>query len=456
MVTMSHEEQPVLFSETELAAAAGDAAPPNLPRPAPRYNRPERFQGEMRSESLDQRLDADHFARVIWKFVEAVDLSPLYDRIRAVEGAAGRNPSDPRVLFALWLYAYSQGVGSARQLEVLCHEHRAFEWLRGGVSVNYHLLADFRVDHQDLLEQLLTESLAGLVQEGLVDLQCAAQDGLRVRASAGTSSFARQPKLEESLQQARAHVEKLRAENENDVAGATQRQKKARERAAREKAERIAKALEHVQEIAKQREARKKGDGAASRASTTDPEARNMKMPDGGFRPAYNAQLATDTKSGIIIGVDVTNQGSDAGQMKPMVEQIETRLGQAPEQLTADGGFATIEDIEETTKAGTTVYTPIKQAKKQIAEGHDPYAAKPGDSATIADWRQRMGTDMAKLIYNQRAQTAELINARMRNQGLYQVKVRGLAKVKTVLLWYALVLNLVRAETLRAQAATKE
>lgn len=453
---MIHDEQPTLFVPTDAETPADQNSSQSTSRPTPRFNRPERLQGEMRCESLDQRLDPDHPARVIWKLVENLDLSCLYERIRAVEGEPGRNPSDPRVLFALWLFACTQSIGSARKLEKLCHEHRAYEWLCGGVTVNYHLLADFRVDNQELLDQLLTESLAGLLQEGLINLECVAQDGMRLRASAGTSSFDRQPKLEESLQQARAHVEKLRNDFENGSAGTTQRQQKASERAAREKVERIEKALEHVKQIAEQREARKKGDGAGARASTTDPEARNMKMPDGGFRPAFNVQFATDAASGIITGVDVINQGSDAGQMKPMVDQIEERLGQPPEKLTADGGFATIEDIEKTTEAGTTVFTPIKQAKQQIEAGKDPYAPKPGDSATISDWRQRMGTEMAKLIYKLRAQTAELTNARMRNQGLYQVNVRGLAKVKTIVLWHALAQNLLRAEVLRAAALRAE
>jgi transposase len=452
---MAHAEQPSLFSLPESAAAESTAAETTAaatttPRATPRFNRPQRHQMTMWYESLDQRLDIDHPVRVIWKLVEGLDLSCLYERIRAVEGHVGRNPSDPRVLFALWLFACVQGVGSARQLEVLCREHRAFEWLRGGVPVNYHLLADFRVDNQELLDQLLTETLAGLLHEGLIALDCVAQDGMRVRASAGTKSFDREPSLEKSLQEAREHVEKLRNESDNDSSGGTQGQKKARERAAREKEERVAQALENVKEVAKQREARKKGDGSSARASTTDPEARNMKMPDGGFRPGYNVQFATDAMSGIIVGVDVINQGSDAGQMKPMVEQIEERLDATPKQLLADGGFATIEDIEQTTAAGVTVFTPIKQAKQQIAEGKDPYAPKPGDSPTIAAWRQRMGTDVAKAIYKQRAQTAELTNARMRNQGMYQVNVRGLTKVKTVLLWYVLAVNLLRAEALRA------
>jgi transposase len=452
---MTHDEQPLLFSLPELAAAEAPAAEAaeahtTAPRAVPRFNAPQRHQLAMQYESLDQRLDIDHPARVVWKLVERLDLSSLYERIRAVEGHVGRNASDPRVLFALWLYACVQHIGSARQLEALCHEHRAFEWLRGGVPVNHHMLSNFRMDNQELLDQLLSESLAGLRHEGLIALDCVAQDGMRVRASAGTKSFDLQPSLEKSLQEARELVEKLRNDSDNDSSGGTQAQKKARERAAREKEERIAQALEHVKEVAKQREARKKGDGDSARASTTDPEARNMKMPDGGFRPGYNAQFATDAKSGIIVGVEVTNQGSDAGQMKPMVEQIEERLDAAPKQLLADGGFATIEDIEQTTAGGTTVFTPVKQAKQQIADGKDPYAPKEGDSPTIAAWRERMGTDLAKAIYKLRAQTAELTNAQMRNHGLYQVNVRGLAKVKTVLLWYALALNLLRAEVLRA------
>lgn len=442
----------LLFPASEALEQPAVAAKPGSA--TPRFNRPERLQAEFRAESLDQRLDRDHPARVIWAIVEGLDLSRLYERIAAVEGEAGRNPSDPRVLFALWLYACVDSVGSARKLEKLCHEHRAYEWLRGGVPVNYHLLSDFRVDHQELLDQLLTQTLAGLLHEGLIHLQSAAQDGMRVRASAGTRSFERQPNLEESLTEARAHVEKVRADNEGDGARASRQEKQARARAAREKAERIDKALEHVKEIAVQREARKKGDGAAARASTTDPEARNMKMPDGGFRPGYNAQFATATGTGIIVGVDVTNQGSDAGQMKPMVEQIRERLGQTPENLTSDGGFSTIDDIEATSAAGTEVYTPVKEAKRLLEEGKDPYAPKPGDSPTIADWRVRMGTDLAKAIYKLRAQTAELTNAYMRNHGLYHVNVRGLHKVKTVLLWHVLAHNLLRALVLRAERAT--
>jgi transposase len=447
---MTNDFQPMLFAKSEIET-------PATPRPAtkssPRLNKPERFQGEMRSESLDQRLDADHTARLIWQLVQGLDLAPLYLDIGAVEGVAGRNASDPQVLFALWLYAATDGISSARELETLCFEHRAYEWLRGNVPVNYHMLSDFRVLHGDLLKQLQVDSLAGLIAEGLVSLETAAQDGMRVRASAGSGSFRRLPSLQEAQREAREHMDKLQKESEADAAGQTVRQQKAQERAARERVERVGKAIEAAQHLAGQREKRKKGDGAKARASTTDPEARNMKMGDGGFRPAYNVQMATDADSGIILNMDVTNEGSDAGQMKPMMDDIQENLGQAPKVLLTDGGFSTIDDIEETTAGGTTVYTPVKEEAKQKEAGKDPFTPKPKDSPTIADWRQRMGTDEAKELYKLRAPTAELPNARLRNQGVYQMRVRGLAKVKAALWWHVLALNLMRAAVLRAARA---
>jgi transposase len=424
------------------------------PRKAVRLNKPERLQGEIRFESLDQRLDLDHLARVVWNITEGLDLSPLYDRIGTVEGVAGRNPSDPQVLFALWLYAAMDKVGSARRLERLCREHRAYEWLRGGVAVNHHMLADFRVQHGELLDQLQADSIAGLVAEGLISLETVAQDGMRVRANAGAGSFRRRPTLEEAQRQAKEYLDQLETVEADDAddpaAEPTPRQKAARERAARERLEHVEKALEAVEQIAEQREARKKGDGAGARASTTDPEARKMKMADGGYRPAFNVEMATDAGSGIIVAMDVINEGSDAGQMKPMVDQIEKNAGRRPENLLTDGGFSTLADIEATEQAGTTVYTPVKEEEKQKAAGKDPFAAKPGDSPIIAAWRARMGTEPAQELYRLRGQTAELPNAHLRNQGVYQVGVRGVAKVKAALYWHVLILNLMRARMLRA------
>jgi transposase len=456
---MSHDAQALLFSKAELDTLAA-SVPPATPRPdvsaTPRLNKPERCQGEMRCESLDQRLDADHPARLVWQLVLGLDLSSLYQNINAVEGAPGRNASDPQVLFALWLYAATDSISSARELERLCFEYRPYEWLRGNVPVNYHMLADFRVEHGALLKQLQIDSLAGLIAEGIVSFETVAQDGMRVRAHAGSGSFRRRPALAEAQRQAREHIEQLEREAQDDAAGQTTRQRKAQERAAHERLERVNKALEVVTHLAEQREKRQKGDGVKARASTTDPDARNMKMGDGGFRSAYNVQMATDADSGIILNMDVTTEGSDAGQMKPMVEEIQANFGQVPTKHLTDGGFSTIDDIEQTSALGTTVYTPVKEEAKQKAAGKDPFAPKPKDSPVIAEWRQRMGTADAQELYKLRAPTAELPNARLRNHGIYQLPVRGLAKVKAVLWWHVLALNLLRGEVLRAARATSE
>lgn len=449
---MTNESQPMLFTHVEEGPEQAPLAQAATPASgaSPRLNKPERCQVHMHCESLDQRLDRDHLARLVWKLVEGLNLTPLYQGIEAVAGVPGRNASDPRVLFGLWLYAAVDGISSARELERLCLEHRAYEWLRGDVPVNYHMLADFRVQHGALLQQLQIDALAGLLAEGLLTLDCAAQDGMRVRASAGSDSFRRRPSLEEAQQEAREHLEILTREASAEAVSAALRQQQARERAARERLERVDQALAAVEQLARQREQRKKGDGIGARASTTDPDARKMKMGDGGFRPAYNVQMATDTASGIILNMDVTNEGQDAGQMAPMMAEIREHLGKAPDSLLTDGGFSTVQDIERTEQGGTTVYTPVKEATRQQQAGKDPFTPKRTDSPIIANWRIRMGTAAAQELYKLRAATAELSNARLRNQGIYQFRVRGLAKVKAVLWWHVLVINLLRAAALRA------
>src|SRR6185312_2602531 len=234
-------------------------------------------------------------------------------------------------------YATLRGVGSARLLDELCREKIDYQWICGDVSVNYHTLADFRREHADLLDELLTQSVAVLMAEGLVDLQRVAQDGMRVRASAGAASFRRKPTLEEALAEAQAQVQALRAELEADPGAGNRRRQKARERAARERAERVQNALDRLPEL----EAKKKPeDREKARCSTTDSDATVMKMADGGFRPAYNFEFGTATDSQIIVGVEVVTVGSDAGQMAPMVEQIESRYDRKPEEMLVDGGFA--------------------------------------------------------------------------------------------------------------------
>ena len=399
--------------------------------------------------SLDALLPEDHQARVVWEYVEGLDLTCLYESIRAVEGRPGRKPIDPRVLMALWLYATLDGVGSARQVDRLCQDHVAYQWICGGVTVNYHTLSDFRTANVALLDDLLTQSVAGLLHEELVTMNRVAQDGMRVRASAGTSSFRRGQTLERLEQEARRQIDALRKELQDDPGAATNRQRAARERAWRERQEGLARARQAVPEIRR----KKRGDKDQARASTTDPDARFMKMPDGGIRPAMNVQLATDTGSGVITGVEVTNNGSDMGQMGPMIQQHDDRYGKPPGEMLADGGFAAREDIDSAARAErpTVVYAPVQNSRKD--KGTKCYARQPADTDAVAEWRQRMSTPEAQEIYKQRASTAEWANAMARNRGMRQFLVRGLEKVKAVVLWFALAHNLVRAAVLRRQVA---
>jgi len=418
----------------------------------PRFQRAERRQIEWRPLSLDQMLPAAHPARQVWAYVESLDLSELYRQIRAVEGHVGRDPIDPKILVALWLFATVDGVGRARRLNRLCTEHFAYLWLCGGVSVNYHTLSDFRVQHVEILDRLLTQSVATLLHQGLIALNRVAQDGMRVRASAGSSSFRRRPSLEECLIEAEAHLEDLKREAEQDAAAEDRRVKAAQERTVRERVERVQAALDELSEVEQKMEHREKGSSEKARASTTDPEARNMKMPDGGFRPAYNVQFATTTETLVIVGVDVTNSGGDGGQMTPMVNQIQEHYGTQPEEYLVDGGFSTLDDIERLESSQTKVYAPVKNEEQKRKKGDDPFARRKGDSDEVAAWRERMGTESAKKIYKQRSATAEFPNAGCRNRGLMQFVVRGLTKTKAVSLWHALAHNFQRTLSLRAAA----
>lgn len=421
--------------------------------------RPERHQTKLDERSLDQLLPPDDEARTVWVYVVGLDLSLLLARVKAVEGSPGQSTIDPRILLSLWLLATLNGIGSARELDRLTKKHIAYEWVCGEVSVNYHTLSDFRGENEAILNELLTQSVATLMQQGLVDLEEVAQDGLRVRASAGAKSFRREKSLEECLEKAKKQVETLQAQVDEDDGAVSRRQEAARKRAAQERQERIEEALRQREQLAQRQEEVKKEKGVKRkkepRASTTDPDARNMKMPDGGFRPGFNVEFGTDTDSGIIVGVDVNNVGSDSGQLLPMAEQIEERYEQSPERMLADGDFANLEDIEKLhADHGIDVYAPIKNAEKEKAKGNDPYQAKPKDGPGVGAWRERMGTEEAKKIYQRRAQTAEWANARVRNFGLRQFLVRGLEKVRAVALLHALAHNLMQTILLKRRLAT--
>jgi hypothetical protein len=316
-------------------------------------------------------------------------------------------------------------------------------------------LADFRSQGGEQWDALLTQLVASLLAEGLVTMTRVAQDGMRVRAHAGKASFRRRDRLQTYLDEARQQIRTLKQLAEESPEELSQRQRAARERAARQRAERIEEAIRNCEELQSQREATAKKSGRKpkeARASTTDPEARVMQFSDGGYRPGYNVQFSTSTDSGITIGVEVVNAGTDQDQLPPMLEQIEERYGRIPQQAVVDGGFASRDAMDQASAAGCTVYAPLKEEQKQLDAGKDPYAKKPGDSPAVASWRARMGTAAAKTIYQLRCQTAEWVNAMARNRGLWQMPVRGQRKCRTVAVMYAITHNLMQALRLRAEA----
>ena len=422
----------------------------------PRLRVPVRDQMEMRWESLDDLLEADHPARIVWAAVCTLDLKSWLSEIKAIERHVGRDATDPRLLVALWVFATLKGMGSARELARLCAECLPYQWLCGGVSVNYHLLSDFRSQGGEKWDELLTQIVATLLDADLVKMDRVAQDGMKVRASAGNSSFRRRGRLEEFLEAAREQVETLKKLAQEDGAELTRRQRAARERAARERQQRIEEAMRECEELQKQREATAKQSRRQvneARASTTDPQARIMKFADGGCRPGYSVQLATDTESGVIVGVEVTNAGNDGAQLPPMLDQLEERYERVPGEALVDGDFATIAAIDQAAERGCTVYAPVKGEERQRAAGKNPHAPKKGDSDATAAWRSRMGTEAAKLIYRLRAQTAEWVNAQCRNRGLRHMPVRGQPKCRIIALLFAITHNLFVAEKLRSAAS---
>ncbi len=419
----------------------------------PRMKSPDRSKIDPNPQRIDDLLPPDHTARIVWELVQELEITPLYDQIKAVEGHAGRPAIDPRILTALWLYATIEGIASARRLNKRCYDCDPFKWIRGGVDVNYHTLSDFRTKYTDWLKQQVVNNIAAIRAEGLADLNTLGQDGMRVRASAGSASLKKAETLERLLEESEEDWDRLQEEFEQETE-LSARQVAAQERAAREKIERLKQAQEEVKQVAKQRERRKKGDGLSARVSTTDPQARRMKMGDGGFRTAYNVEFTTDLNSLVIIGVDLINAGSDGGQMEPMVRQIEAEQAPLPEgaEYYVDGGFTNKEDIQSVGQRGVTVFAPVKDAQKQEQQGKAPYVAKPSDSPLVAAWRERMGTEEAKAKYKQRCKT-EFPNAVCRNHGLQQFLVRGLEKAKSVVLWHVLIHNLFRTVALRAEQA---
>src|SRR5216683_1387876 len=381
-------------------------------RGALRLRVPERSQISMQVAALDDLISEDHPVRSVWAFVEGLDLSALHDVIKAREGQPGHPPAAPELMLALWLWATVDGVGSARQLDRLCRDHLVYRWLCGGVSMNYHSLSNFRIAHMTVLERLLAQGVASMVQAGLVSPDTLAQDGLRVRAGAGASSFRRHARLDELHAAAQARMKELEAERER-----------------REKT--------NKKQVAKQKE---------PRASTTDADARVMKMADGGWRPAYNMQIISTPEHQVIVAVDIDTSGSDRGLAQPGIETVHAE-GYEPSNYLVDGGFTKNDDIEWAHAKDIKLWCPAGQTK----HGTDSYAPKKGDGVGVADWRERMQSEDGKTFYRLRAEH-ECINAHARRMGLRQLSLRGKLKARIHLLWFAVARNMMRFLALHAKA----
>ena len=409
-----------------------------------RVVRPDRRQVRWDMVDLEGLLPADHRARVVWSFVESLDLSELYERVKSREGEAGRPAADPAVLLSLWLYATVEGVGSARELERLGESDAAYRWLAGGVPLNYHGLADFRVEQVEVLDRLLTQSVTALIGERLMTLSEIAVDGTKIRASASKGSFKTGEKLLKIEAAVAERLTALKQELTDDPGASSRRRQATRERAARDVQ---ARAKTHSKDEAKKKE---------PRASTSDPEARSMRFPDGAVRPAYNAQIAATPKEGVIVAIEVTDRRNDAGLAGPMVDDIARRYGKAPDRLLIDTSYATSEDIIALAAhaAGpVSVYTPPPGERDDVkpATLARRIRKREKEPVCLKEWRERMASEAGQAVYALRKRI-ERINADRKNHGFGFLPVRGLIKAKAHALWHAIANNLMAARRLRANA----
>ena len=429
-----------------------------------RYIRADRQQTRWDFIDLEALLPNDHRARIVMRFVEGLDLSALYQSIKAREGEPGRPPPDPAVLIGLWLYATIEGVGSARQLERLTQSDVAYRWIAGGVPLNYHGLSDFRVAHVAVLDRLLSESVTALIKSGVISLDEIVVDGTKVRANASRGSF----KTADRLARIEAAVERrladLKAEIENDPKASSQRRLAAKERAVRDVKERADRARSELDKMRAEKEKRAKThskDEAKKKsepsASLSDPQARNMRFPDGAVRPAYNAQLAVTPREGIIVSVEMTDRRNDAGLAVPMVDDIVRRYGEAPKNLLVDTHYATADDIAALAARESdpvTVFAPAPSERDDVKPATLAKRAKlrAQEPEGVKAWRNRMETAAGQEVYGRR-RLIERINAHVKNHGFGFLPVRGLLKAKAVALWYALANNLLAMLRLQRQPA---
>ena len=428
-----------MFSAEQLVSTP--LASPIVQVPAePRLRRAERQQVLLRPVSLEQLLPPEHSARTVWAAVQMLDWSLFEQTITARGETPGRPATDPRVLATVWLQGMIDNVGSGRKLEDLCLNHATYQWICGGLSINYHTLNDFRTGHPQALDEIFTQVLGRLMHKGLVSISTITQDSVPIRASAASKSFCKRGKLEKKLAEAADHVKAMGRLADESPAQAAERHRAAQERAALHRHEQVKQAMEQLTEIeeAKARQKNKPSKHRPAKASITDPDARIERMPDQGFRPVHKVQLAQDPFSRAIVGVAVGSNDKDQGER--MREQVEQRTGATVRTHIYDGNYLKLENIDKAEEQGVAIITPVPAPRK---EDQDRYAPRQDDSPAVVQWRQRMNTPEAQEMYDMRGSTSETVNADMvRHRGLGHLLVRGTGKVLSVALWSALAYNL--------------
>lgn len=417
-------------------------------------------RGQLRWDmvDLDSQLASDHRARVVWSFVESLDLSEFYASVKAREGGAGQAATDPKVLLGLWLYATLDGVGSARAIDRLSQEHTAYRWLRGGAPVNHNLLSEFRRNHGDKLDKVLTRSLTVLMDAGLVTLDEVAIDGTKLRAAAGPGSLSGRTRLEKIEAAVEERIAALKTELDGDAAAGEKRRRKRAHDAAAEQARRIAAAKARLEELEKEKQqrarthAKEEAEKRPPRVSTTDPQARSMRLATGASCPAWNLQVAA--ANGFVIAVEPTDRRNDTGLAQGLIEQIVGRCGRAPDRLLADTRSVIQADIKDFAEShpGMVIFSPPPPDK----EGAKPdtlrkrLQKRAREIEPLKAWRARMATDEARDIYRRRKHI-ERVHALMKNRGLGRLLVRGIEKVRSVAIIHALAHNLWHAFRLTQQ-----
>lgn len=411
-----------------------------------------RNQIEFKISSIDDLIPETHRARDVWEFVSQLDLTVFSDNIKVLEGNGGPATLDPKIAMSLWLFATLNGIYSARQIAQLCKEHHAYIWICGGASVNYHSISDFRTQDNDKFRKLLQESIAIIWKSGIFQPEEVAQDGTRVRASAGLNSLRTEQSLERYLIEAENLIKNLEKELATNPSALSLRQRAANERAVRERKARIEKAKSELEnyKTARAEECKRNhkkfsdDDSKKIKLSITDPECRNMKMATGGYRPAYNVQYATSTDKKVVVGVDVVNT-QDPGTLVPMMQQVSENLAaigcQMPSKWLADSAYSNKTDVNQASEKypETVLYSPPMSNQKV-----DALSPRQGDSPAMSELRARMGTEEAEVIYKKRCSTAEFTNAVTKNRGMDEFLLKGLTKVKNMAIIFAVVHNMLR------------